>query len=135
MPSYKQAYTYFKKFFMLYWLNVVLVNSSLLLCQVSIHRYDCHYEVIYVKVNLKVHYPPPYKCKLWHYKEAHTNLICQSIEMFDWDRASASSNVINMVGICTKTICNKFSNFIPHQKITIDDKDLPWFNTKIKSLL
>ena len=55
--------------------------------------------------------------------------------MFDWDRASASSNVINMVGICTKTICNKFSNFIPHQKITIDDKDLPWFNTKIKSLL
>ena len=27
------------------------------------------------------------------------------------------------------------SNFIPHQTITIDDKDPPWFHTKIKSLL
>ena len=29
----------------------------------------------------------------------------------------------------------KLSNFIPHQTITIDDKNLPWFNTKIKCLL
>ena len=40
-----------------------------------------------------------------------------------------------MVDICTKTIYNILSNFIPHQTITIDDKDPPWFNTKIKSLL
>ena len=40
-----------------------------------------------------------------------------------------------MVDICTKAIQNILSNFIPHQTITIDDKDPPWFNTKIKSLL
>ena len=39
----------------------------------------------------------------------------------------------NLVDICTKTIQNILSNFIPHQKITIDDP--PRFNTKIKSLL
>ena len=39
----------------------------------------------------------------------------------------------NLVDICTKTIQNILSNFIPHQKITIDDP--PQFNTKIKSLL
>ena len=40
-----------------------------------------------------------------------------------------------MVDICTKTIQNILSNLIPHQTITIDDKDLLWVNTKIKSLL
>ena len=30
-----------------------------------------------------------------------------------------------MVDICTKTIQNILSNFIPHQTITINDKDLP----------
>ena len=39
----------------------------------------------------------------------------------------------DLVDICTKTIQNILSNFIPHQKITIDDP--PRFNTKTKSLL
>ena len=55
--------------------------------------------------------------------------------MFNWDRAFKSSNVNDMVDICTKTIHNILSDFIPHQTMTIDDKDPPWFNTKIKSLL
>ena len=55
--------------------------------------------------------------------------------MFDWDRAFANRNVNDTIDICTKTIQNILSNFIPHQTITIDDKDPPWFNTKIKSLL
>ena len=55
--------------------------------------------------------------------------------MFNWDKAFTNSNVNYMVDICTKTIQNILSNFIPHQTITIDDKDPPWFNPKIKSLL
>ena len=100
----------------------------------SLHP-NCHHHVIYAKFNLKVHYPPPYEREVWHYKEVDTDLIRQSIEMFDWDRAFTSSNVNDMVDICTKTIQNILSNLIPHQAITTDDKDLPWFNTKIKSLL
>ena len=55
--------------------------------------------------------------------------------MFDWDKPFTSSNVNDMVDIYAKTIQNILSNFIPHQTITIGDKDSPWFNTKIKSLL
>ena len=55
--------------------------------------------------------------------------------MFNWDRAFKNSNVNDMVDIRTKTIYSILSNSIPHQTITIDDKDHPWFNTKIKSLL
>ena len=31
-----------------------------------------------------------------------------------------------------KTVLNILSNFIPHELIACDDKDPPWFNTKIK---
>ena len=40
-----------------------------------------------------------------------------------------------MIDICTKPIQNILSNFIPHQAITIDDKNPSWFNNKIKFLL
>ena len=34
-----------------------------------------------------------------------------------------------------KTILNVLSNYIPHETLTCDDKDPPWFNFRIKSLL
>ena len=100
----------------------------------SLHP-NCHHQVIYLKSNLKVLYPPPYEREVWHYKEADTDLIRQSIEIFDWHRAFTNGNVNDMVDICTKTIQNILCNFIPHQTVTTGDKDLPRFNTKIKSLL
>ena len=36
---------------------------------------NCHHQVIYVKFNVKVHYPPPYEREVWHYKETDTDLI------------------------------------------------------------
>ena len=37
--------------------------------------------------------------------------------------------------IFSKTVLNILSNFIPHEVIICDDKDPPWFNRKIKSLI
>ena len=45
--------------------------------------------------------------------------------MFDWDKVFTNSNGNDMVDICTETIQNILSNFIPHQAITTDDKDPP----------
>ena len=61
----------------------------------SLHP-NCHFQVIYAKFNLKVHYPPPYEHEVWHYKEVDTDLIRQSVEMFDWDRAFKNSKVNDM---------------------------------------
>ena len=88
---------------------------------------NCHHQIIYAKSNLKVHYPPPYERKVWYYKEADADLIQRSIEIFDLDRAFTISNVNDIFDICTKTSQNTLSNFIPHQIITIDDKDSPCF--------
>ena len=43
--------------------------------------------------------------------------------MFDWDRAFVNTNVNEKVLILNKTILNILSNFIPHETLTIDDKD------------
>ena len=86
---------------------------------------NCRHQVI----------PPSYEREVWHCKEAYTDLIQWSVKIFDWIRVFKNNNVNDILDICTKTIQNILLNHIPHQIITIDDKDSPWFNTKIKPLL
>ena len=40
-----------------------------------------------------------------------------------------------MVSSFNRTITNILSNYIPHETITCDDKDPPWFNKNIKQLV
>ena len=81
-------------------------------------------DLIYAKFKLNVHHRPPYELEVWDYKEEVTDLIWQSIEMFDWDRAFTNSNVNDTVEHVHKNI---LSNLIPHQTIAIDDEDPPLF--------
>ena len=50
--------------------------------------------------------------------------------MFDWERAFVNTNVNEKVFILSKTILNIFSNFIPHETVTVDDNDPLWFTKK-----
>ena len=40
-----------------------------------------------------------------------------------------------MVFLFNKTVKNIFSNFIPHETVTYDDRDPPWINKNIKQLI
>ena len=62
-------------------------------------------------------------------------MISKAIERFDWDNAFLGKNVNEKASILTKTILNIMSNYIPNEKITIDDKNPPWIDNKIKSLI
>ena len=55
--------------------------------------------------------------------------------MFEWDRAFVNTNVNEKVFILNKAVLNILSNFIPHETLTVDGKDSPWFAQKIKSLI
>ena len=100
----------------------------------SLHP-NCHHQIIFAKFNLKICYPPPYPREVWHYKEADTDLIRRALNEFNWERAFFKTNVNEKVSIFTKTIRNVISNFIPHETLICDDKDPPWFNSRIKALL
>ena len=100
----------------------------------SLHS-NCHHQIIYGKFNLKIFYPPPYERHIWHYKHANTDMISKAIQGFDWDKAFLDKSTEEKASILTKTILNIMSNFIPNEIVTIDDRDPPWINNKIKSLI
>ena len=82
-----------------------------------------------------ISYPPPYSREVWHYREANTDLIRRAISNFNWEKAFCNTNVTKKVSIFNETILNVLSNYIPHETLTCDDKDPPWLNSRIKSLL
>ena len=73
--------------------------------------------------------------EIWHYREANARLIRRKIKEFNWERAFLNSNVNEKVDIFNRTILNLLSNVIPHETIVCNDKDPPWFNNRIKTLI
>ena len=62
-------------------------------------------------------------------------MISNAIQGFDWDKALLDESAGEKASILTKTLLNIMSNFIPNEIVTIDDRDPPWINNKIKSLI
>ena len=73
--------------------------------------------------------------EIWHYKQANTKLIRRAIADFNWGRAFLNTNVNEKFSIFSNTILNILSSFIPYETIVCDDKDSPWFNRAIQSLI
>ena len=63
-------------------LNLVMSSGV----HLSLHQ-NCHHQIVFAKFNLKVHYPPPYKCKVWHFKKANTDYIKRAINEFSQERS------------------------------------------------
>ena len=96
---------------------------------------NLHHQIVFAKFNLKICYPPPYSREVWHFKEAKTDLIRRALNDFNWERAFSNTNVNEKVCNFNKSGLNALRNFIPHGNMLCDDKDPPWFNFRIKSLL
>ena len=81
------------------------------------------------------YHPRPYERDVWHYQEADAILIRWAVHEFNWKRVLPNLNVDGQVTVFNRTIWNILKNFIPHEIIVCDDKDPPWFNKRIKSLI
>ena len=100
----------------------------------SLHP-SCHHQIIYAKFKVKVYYPPPYEREAWHYQNADSNAMKTAVINFSWERAFENLSVDEKVPLTNKTIKNILSNYIPHEIITVDNRDPPWFNKNVKSLI
>ena len=109
----------------------MVVNSGV---HFSLHA-NCHHQIVFAKFDLKVYYPPPYEREVWHYQEADAILVRRAIHAFNWKRALSNLRVDEQVTVFDRTILNIMKNFIPHETFVCDDKDPPWFNKRIKSLI
>ena len=119
-------------------IDLIFANQPNLVLESCIHPslYNtCHHQKIYAKLSLKIHFPPSYKREIWHYSRAQTDLIKNSIELFDWDRAFEDLSVNDQVDLFNNTLLNIFRNFIPYESIKCSDKNPPWMNKDIKGAI
>ena len=100
----------------------------------SLHP-SCHHQVIFVKFNLKIHYPPSYYRQVWHYQEGNTKLIIPAIDLFDWKKAFENTSIDEKVAIVNKTSLNILHDFIPHETLLADEKYRLCLTKKIKNLI
>ena len=103
------------------------VNSSL--------HPNCHHQIVFAKLNLKICYPSPYEHEIWHYEKGNADLICRSIDQFPWDNRFFGIDLNQKVNLFNQTIKNILCNFIPQEIVTCDDCDPPWINSKRKGLI
>ena len=101
----------------------------------SLHP-NCHHQIVFAKLNLKVEYPPLYEHLIWNYQNAvfHQS-INRTVDVFEWGNSYEGINVHEQVHFFNKAILNSFHNHIPHKTIICNDKDPPWFNNQIRQLL
>ena len=49
--------------------------------QSSLHQ-NCHHQLVFARFNLKVVFPPPYECEIWHFKKENVDHIRKAIDSF-----------------------------------------------------
>ena len=94
-----------------------------------------HYQIVFAKFDIEIYYLPSYERKVWDYQEVDAICISWVIHEFSWKRTLSNLNVDEQVSVFNRTILNILKNFIPYESIVCDDKDPPWFNKRIKSLI
>ena len=109
----------------------LVMNSSV---HSSLHPY-CHHQIIHAKFNLKIFYPPPYERVVSNYQDANNDLIQRSISQLNLGRAFSSKGVNKQISIFNETILNIMKNFIPHETKIFDDREPPWINDKVKTMI
>ena len=109
---------------------IMVVNSGV---HSPVHA-NCHHQIVFEKFDLKIYYPPPYECEVWHYQEADSILIRRAIHEFNWKKALSNSNVDEQVTVFNRTMLNIMKNFIPHETIVCDEKDSIIVSGSIKEL-
>ena len=100
----------------------------------SLHK-NCHHNIVFVKYNLEIEYPPPYERLIWHYGKANLDMIKKAALQFNWEYAFRNMNVEQKISFFNETILNIFSNFCPSKKLVFNDTDPPWLTDEIKNMM
>ena len=65
---------------------------------------NCHHQITFCKLNLKVEYPPPYQRLVWNFKKSNNGAIKRAIELVNWNFLFSHKNVHEQVVIFNQTL-------------------------------
>ena len=117
-------------------IDLIFTDQPSLIVDCGIHpslHPNCHHQIVYCKLDLKIVYPPPYQRHVWDFKRANIDSIRKAIKMIDWHFMLLNKNVHEQVSTFNTTLMDIFSNYIPNKYITVDDKNPPWMTEAIKN--
>ena len=120
------------------YIDLIFTNQPNLVTDSRVHpslHSNCYHQIVYAKFNFKIVYPPPYERHIWHYNHTKPESIRKALEVFDWQKAFSGKTINEKVSILTNTIINIMSNYVPNEVVTIDDRESPRINDKIKNLI
>ena len=92
-------------------IDLIFVNQPNLVIDSGIHpslHQNCHHQVIFCTLNLKIEYLLTYAREVWDYGKAQTDLINRAIDQFDWVNLFLDKNINEQVILFNRTILNIF---------------------------
>ena len=98
----------------------------------SLHA-NCHHQITFSKLNLKIEYPPRYQHLVWNFKKASITSIRKPIHTVNWAFLFFNKIVHEQVSIFNNTLMIIFSNYIPNKFVTIGGKGPPWMTERIEN--
>ena len=117
-------------------IDLIFASHANLVMNSGVHSsLHCHHQIIHAKFNLKIFYPPPHERVVWHYQDTNNDLIQRSISQFNWERAFSNKSVNMQISILDETILNIMTKFIPHETKILNDREPPWINITVKTLI
>ena len=97
----------------------------------------CHHEIVFAKLNLMVQFPPPYERVFWDYCRADKASINRAINAFANITVElfADKTVESHVSELNDLLLNIYSNYVPNKTVLCDDKNPPWMNNGITTVI
>ena len=117
-------------------IDLIFTNQPKLEVNCSTHstlNTERHPRIAHCKLNLNIEYSPLYDRPVWDSKTANNRSIKKSIESVNWKALFNNKTIDNEVSICSETVINIFSNFVPNKLVTFDENGPPWMNNFIKN--
>ena len=79
---------------------------------------ECHHQVLFVKIDLKVDYPPLYEFLIWNYKNVDFPSINHTVVSFEWGNLFNCKNVYKNIFACLSSV-NKIISLSGHEQVCL----------------
>ena len=92
---------------------------------ISLHP-NCHDQIVFSKLNIRIEYPPLYKWSVWDYQNTDSQSLNKTIEMFNCEKLFHNKNIHDQLKLFNETIVHIVHNCISNKCITCNNKEPLW---------